>query len=544
MTKASGTTRSDAFRRRITLALTALATIAALQGGFAIWAVRVAEHHVLRGRVAADIKQGFTELWFNKQQLRNWMAERQFGTGAREDQRDALLLNMRAVLQRVNALSEQAIAIDDGDSARQRQAQRRDTLLVLRGSIDQLARGLASLNQPPPGLDMTTAWRVANELFDNAEGRDLRSLLAESLDREETSLKEKRADSDHTLFWLRWFWIGTTAGLVLAALVLAAGFARALRTPLLALAKGAAALRDGQLSHRISMERSDEFGEVAHSMNAMAEELSAHRTREREARQALEDQVASRTAELTVALSAQNEAEARRRQLFADISHELRTPTTAIRGEAQVALRGKDKPATEYQQSLRRIEDASRQLAATIDDLLTMARSDIDSLSLRKMTVELGEVLEEVLSLGNAMAHAHGMKLELKKWPDKLTMLGDADRLRQLLLVLVDNAIRYSHPGGIVCLSVRRIERDGPVAELMIEDHGIGIEEGELLKVFDRGHRAPNAHVHCANGSGLGLPIARVLARGHGGDVELQSSLGQGTVAIVSLPLVVSRAEN
>ncbi|MCZ8108356.1 MAG: HAMP domain-containing protein [Burkholderiales bacterium] len=438
MTKSSGTKHSGAFRRRITLALAVLATIAALQGGFAIWAVRLAEHHVLRGRVAADIKQGFTELWFNKQQLRNWMAERQFGAGASEDRRDALLLNMRDLLQRMNELAEQAIALDGGPAARQRQAERRDALLVLGGSIDQLARGLASLNQPSPGLDTTSAWRIANELFDNAEGRDLRSLLAESLVREDTSLREKRADTDEALFWLRRLWVGTTAALVLASLVLAIIFSRALRTPLLALADGAAALRQGQLSHGISLERADEFGEVAHSMNAMAEELSAHRAREREARRALEDQVASRTAELTVALSVQKEAEARRRQLFADISHELRTPTTAIRGEAQVALRGKEKSATEYQQSLRQIEDASRQLAATIDDLLTMARSDIDSLSLRKARVDLSEVLGEVFSLGKAMAHAHGIKLCQKAWPDGLTTLGDADRLRQLLLVLID----------------------------------------------------------------------------------------------------------
>ncbi|CAN1549401.1 BaeS Signal transduction histidine kinase [Rhabdaerophilaceae bacterium] len=544
MTEPSGTKHSGAFRRRITLALAALATIAALQGGFAIWAVRLAEHHVLRGRVAADIKQGFTELWFNKQQLRNWMAERQFGAGAAEDQRDALLLNMRNVLQRVNALAEQAIALDGGVAARQRQAQRRDALLVLGGSIDQLARGLASLNQPSPSLDSTSAWRIANELFDNSEGRDLRSLLSESLVREDISLKEKRADTDNTLVWLRRFWIGTTAALVLAALVLAAGFARALRTPLLALAKGAAALRAGQLSHRISLEKADEFGEVAQSMNAMAEELSAHRARERQARQALEDQVASRTAELTVALSAQKEAEGRRRQLFADISHELRTPTTAIRGEAQVALRGKEKSATEYQQSLRQIEDASRQLAATIDDLLTMARSDIDALSLRKGPVDLGEVLGEVFSLANAMAHTHGTRLARKAWPDGLTTLGDADRLRQLLLVLIDNAIRYSHPGGTVSLSARRTEQDGPVAELIIEDSGIGIEAGELSKVFDRGHRAPNASNHFADGSGLGLPIARVLARGHGGDIELRSTLNEGTVAIVTLPLVNAQVGN
>ncbi len=318
------------------------------------------------------------------------------------------------------------------------------------------------MNQPPPGIDTSSAWRIANDLFDNAEGRDLRAILAESLVREDTSLKEKRADANNTLKWLRGLWIGTTAALVFAALILAVGIARALRTPLVALAEGAAALRDGRLSHRISLERTDEFGEVANSMNAMAEELSAHRAKERQARQALEEQVAARTAELTVALAAQKDAEARRRQLFADISHELRTPTTAIRGEAQIALRGNEKSAAEYQQSLRRIEDASRQLGATIDDLLTMARSDIDALSFRKAPVDLGKVLEEVFALGQAMAHARGIHLDLSPAPVALTILGDADRLRQLLLVLVDNAIRYSRQGGAVRLSARRVEADIP----------------------------------------------------------------------------------
>jgi signal transduction histidine kinase len=217
----------------------------------------------------------------------------------------------------------------------------------------------------------------------------------------------------------------------------------------------------------------------------------------------------------------------------------LRTPTTAIRGEAQIALRGRDKPAEDYQQSLRRIEDASRQLGSTIDDLLTMARSDIDSLSLQKAPVDLGAVLEEVFSLGQAMAHARAIHLELKPITDGLMTLGDADRLRQLLLVLIDNAIRYSHQGGIVRLSARRIEQDGLIAELIIEDRGIGIDAHELPKVFDRGHRAQNAHEHCADGSGLGLPIARVLAHGHGGDIQIKSSVFEGTVATVTLPLIM-----
>ncbi len=530
----------NAFRQRITLALAALAVIAAVQGGFAIWAVGVSEHHLLRGRVAADIKQSFTDLWFYKQQLRNWMAQRQFGADATDQQRDVLLGRMRIALDRLDELSRQAVLLDDGVAARQRQAQRRDALVVLRASFNQLGRGLSALNQPTPGLDTRSAWTIANDLFDNAEGRDLRALLAESLAREDVALREKRAQTDRSLATLRNSWIATTAVLVVTALLLAAALVRALGRPLRALVEGAAALRAGDLSHRITLDGKDEFGDVAGRMNEMAEELAAHRDRERRARIALEDQVASRTAELTAALDAQTAAEARRRQLFADISHELRTPTTAIRGEAQIALRGEVKPAEEYRQSLRRIEGAARQLGATIDDLLTMARSDMDSLSLRLEPLDLRGVLEEALALGEGMAEARGIRLERGDWPEPLRLRGDADRLKQLFLVLIDNAVRYSHRGGSVTLGVARAEAGvaRPAIEVSISDEGIGIADDALGQVFERGYRAPEAAAHCADGSGLGLPIARVLARRHGGDISLARRPDGGTAAIVTLPLL------
>ncbi len=511
----------NAFRKRITLALAALAVIAAVQGFFAIWAVGVSERHLLRGRVAADIKQSFTDLWFYKQQLRNWMAQRQFGADATDQQRDMLLGRMQASLDRLDALARQAVMLDDGTAARQRQAQRREALVVLRASFNQLGRGLSSLNQPTPGLDTRSAWTIANDLFDNAEGRDLRALLAESLAREETALREKRAQTDSSLAALRSSWIATTALLVVTALVLAAALGRALGSPLRALVEGAAALRAGDLSHRIALDGKDEFSDVAGRMNIMAEELSAHRDREREARVALEDEVATRTAELTAALEAQTAAEARRRQLFADISHELRTPTTAIRGEAQIALRGDVKPASEYRQSLRRIEGAARQLGATIDDLLTMARSDMDSLSLRLEPLDLSGVLDEALALGEGMAEARDVRLSRDDGAGPLWMRGDADRLKQLFLVLIDNAVRYSHRGGSVALSVARTDSRKPAIEVTISDQGIGIAEEDIPQIFERGYRGPAAAAHCADGSGLGLPIARVLARRHGGDIRL-----------------------
>jgi signal transduction histidine kinase len=118
--------------------------------------------------------------------------------------------------------------------------------------------------------------------------------------------------------------------------------------------------------------------------------------------------VAARTAELKGALQALRQADARRRQLFADISHELRTPTTAIRGEAEITLRGRDREAAEYRAALQRIVETSRQLGAVIDDLLAMARSDIDALALARRPIDLAEPLAEALAQAAPLAAERG----------------------------------------------------------------------------------------------------------------------------------------
>jgi signal transduction histidine kinase len=135
------------------------------------------------------------------------------------------------------------------------------------------------------------------------------------------------------------------------------------------------------------------------------------------------------------------------------------------------------------------------------------------------------------------MARAGQVTLTHEPWPDALRMSGDAARLRQLLLALVDNAVRYSHPGGRIMLSAQRFEREGPWIAVRIEDDGIGIEEADLALVFERNHRSPRGRLHNPDGSGLGLSIARLLAHRHGGDIALTSTAGRGTTATVTLPL-------
>jgi signal transduction histidine kinase len=334
------------------------------------------------------------------------------------------------------------------------------------------------------------------------------------------------------------------ATLAVLAVAAALHFTRALRRPLDLLSDGALRLRQGQLQHRIPLEGADEFSAVARSVNAMAVELEQHRAREAAQRQQLEAQVDARTAELREALQALGQADLRRRQLFADVSHELRTPTTAIRGEAEITLRGADRPAEDYKAALRRIVDTARQLATVIDDLLAMARSDIDALSLVKRPLDLADPVRDALLQAAALGAARGVKLQADALPaGRCGVLGDAQRLRQLLLILLDNAVRYSPDGAEVRLRLLPAEAGSPHCCVEVADDGIGIAAHELPQVFERHFRGEAARRQRPDGSGLGLAIAQALARAHGGQVTLSSTPGQGTVARLLLPAVPMDAQ-
>ena len=528
------------FRNRLTIALAVLAAAAVLECVVALWAVGVADRQVKRGRVASDIHVGFIQLYASKQRLRTWVSQAQLNAGADPAVRDQLLTQMRRTLAQLHALSDEGRALGVGSTAPQEFLHRRDALSVLAQNLDTLQRTIATVRPLPPGTDAQSAWNALTSVFEESQGRNLRSLIAESIEREASAVMRERNAADRTLLLTRMIWITAAATLALAALLLAAYFTRALRRPLDWLTEGAHALQRGALGHRIPESGADEFAVVARSVNAMAAELAVHREHETQARHRLEELVHARTAELQSALEVLQQVDARRRQLFADISHELRTPTTAIRGEAEIALRGRDKPTDDYKAALQRIVDISRQLTLVIDDLLTMARSDIDALALNRTPIDLSGPLEEALAQAQALAHERRVLVEADAVPRELPMLGDATRLRQLLMLLLDNAVRYSRAGGTVRVHVRRIQNDGDAAhaEVVVVDQGIGIAAQDLPRVFDRNFRGEGARRHRADGTGLGLSIGRALARAHGGEIVIESELGRGTEVILRLPLL------
>ena len=321
--------------------------------------------------------------------------------------------------------------------------------------------------------------------FDVADGRDLRTLLTESIERERIALARDRAVADTSLQLLIRIGLGSTLTLVLASILLAVYFTRALRRPLEDLSKGALALQSGDLLHRIPDARRDEFSRLAHSVNNMAGELHIHRLREAEARQQVEQLVQARTNELELAVEKLEKLDLRRRQLFADISHELRTPTTAIRGEAEITLRGRDKPLEEYKVALTHIVSASQQLGLVIDDLLTMARSDIDMLALERVNLDVNLPLKEAISHVQMLANAKTIQIDMTLTLD-VVVLGDSQRLRQLFTLILENAVNYSHPNQHIEVKsdIKDVFNQAPQWCLTIIDKGIGVAPEELLHIY------------------------------------------------------------
>ncbi len=523
------------FRQRLSLALACLALASLLQGALAWWAIESASAQVTRGRVASDLLKGHLQLAASKQRLRSWTSQALLRSNVDTAERDAHLSDMRRTLLALEVLTDKALALDTNTTRAQADwRERQDTLAVLSRSVGELEAALRTVRPLPPDADRSATWDAISQTFDTSQGQDLRQRVAQTVAREQAAEARERDAADRALVRLAGGVLLATIAIALLATALALYFAKALRRPLHNLSDGAQALQRGELHHRIHARGADEFAAVARTLNAMAVELQQHRERETQARHELERQVQARTAELEQALQTLQRLDISRRQLFADISHELRTPTTAIRGEAEIALRGKPKTSDDYQDALRRIAETATHLGHVIDDLLTMARSDSQALSIQPTRVAAADPVREALQQMQPLAQERTMCLDwTNAAPADLALWADGPRLRQLLVLLLDNALRYSNPGAEVRLHTRLDGADW-VAE--VSDQGIGIPEHELPHVFERNYRGEHARRHRADGTGLGLPLAQALAAAHGGGLSLASSAGQGTTVCLRLP--------
>ncbi|TEU00215.1 MAG: hypothetical protein E3J29_02065 [Dehalococcoidia bacterium] len=221
------------------------------------------------------------------------------------------------------------------------------------------------------------------------------------------------------------------------------------------------------------------------------------------------------------------------RAFIADASHELRTPLSVIRANAELLKRHPSEPVSANREAVNDMIGESDRLGRLVGQMLTLARVDAGQASLSLSEVALDELAEEVAHRMRVLAAERGVSLETDV-DGPVRLRGDNDRLRELMVIVTDNAIKHTDAGGKVSMEVRK--RSGGKAMLRVSDTGRGIPAEALPHVFDRFYRVDKARAREAGGAGLGLAIARWIAEAHGGSIRVESAVGVGTTLTVELP--------
>jgi two-component system sensor histidine kinase ResE len=252
----------------------------------------------------------------------------------------------------------------------------------------------------------------------------------------------------------------------------------------------------------------------------------------------LKDTAASPIAAVAVAhdVTAARQLDRLRTRFVSDVSHELRTPLTAIKGFIETLREGAAKDRSTRDRFLETIDRETDRLIRMANELLLLARADVGQLVLRRDEVDLGSVVGRAVLQLAGPASAQDITIRQSHEGDPIVVLADADRIQQVLINLLDNAVRHTPSGGAVAVSVRRSGRE---AMCTVTDTGPGIPREELPHLFERFYRGDRSRVRGAShgGAGLGLSIARALVEAHGGRIWVESEPAQGAAVSFSLPL-------
>jgi len=310
-----------------------------------------------------------------------------------------------------------------------------------------------------------------------------------------------RANPAETAFLdrIKQVYILSAVGVIALALILAFLLSRTLTRPIRELTAATRAVSAGDLAQEVPVRSRDELGELAASFNQMNAKLA----------QSLD----------------------LRRQMTADIAHELRTPLSVILGHAEGVHDGVLAPSLETFEIIR--DEASR-LEQLVDDLRTLSRAGADELPIERQPVAPLTLLEDVQAAHTHRSEQKNISLSLQVALNLPEIIVDPGRMMQVLNNLVDNALRYTPEGGRVLLSAQIVNEK---LEIRVQDSGPGIPEDELDHIFDRFYRSDPSRQRDEGGSGLGLAIARAIVEKHNGRIWAESRPGEGTTIVIHLPV-------
>jgi two-component system, OmpR family, sensor kinase len=225
------------------------------------------------------------------------------------------------------------------------------------------------------------------------------------------------------------------------------------------------------------------------------------------------------------------------RQFTSDASHELRTPLTVMKGETELVLR-RPRPLEDYQSVLESNLEEIDRMTRIVDELLFLSRADMGEVKMESMPVALKPLVEDIHRQATLLGQDRNIEVVLGTVLPAVVR-GDELRLRELLLNLVENAVKYSHPGGKVEIA---LVTNSQQASLSVTDQGIGIAPADQARIFNRFFRTEEARTHTKKGTGLGLAICSWIAESHKGRIDVKSEPSHGSTFTVTLPLAPKSA--
>jgi two-component system OmpR family sensor kinase len=521
------------YRTKLLIAAALLLTLSLSAAALAFWGVLQSHNHLARSRIAHQELERQLQLSRHSQQLfKAWTDTLLTGISNRPLGAAYLHKMIESDLSQLQQLTETEIAMV-GEEERKDETAELERLNTIKAEFQHTLDQLGEVEQLRSHGRPDIAWQRLIELLKGGIDQKLNGLIEVAVADETAEVDRIDADAARLLTRLEEVSQVHAAIAILATLALVILLLHRLRAPLAELARGTRALAEGDLSHRIAISGRDEFADLGQSFNRMADDLQSHQKALQSAHANLEAVVAERTEELRQANQTLRKIDETRRSFFADISHELRTPLTIIRGEGEIALRGKNKRLLEYKHSIARIVEQAKHLSVLVNDLLFIARQGAGAAKLNVQSIDLGNLLEKVCGDANVIAHAKAINVSYSNGNGHELVRGDPTRLRQLFLVLLDNAVRYSKVKGEVKVDIG--SAGGEVA-VHVSDRGVGIPPEEIEGIFERFRRGGNAAELNEEGLGLGLPVAKAIVEAHKGRIEMVSRLGEGTTVTVAFP--------
>lgn len=283
-------------------------------------------------------------------------------------------------------------------------------------------------------------------------------------------------------------------------------FATELSLPISRMRVTALELAAGNYHTKTGIKRNDEIGDLANTIDILSEKL-------------LENDIQRKNLEQT------------RLDFFANVSHELRTPITVVRAYTETLIDGVVKDEEKREQYYERMLSECKSMERLVGDLLVLSKMQNPDFAIEKEPVELVQIFEDIIRSASTLAAKKNIKIKIENNQPFCMMLGDYDRLRQMFMVILDNAIKFSMENKTVYIILKKTDK----IIVTIRDEGIGIEPSEIEHIFEKFYKSSLRQN--ANGSGLGLAIAKQIALKHEGDIDVKSVVGKGSEFIFTFPI-------